>query len=163
MRLDSLMNTMFMNTIGTMSNAWNVVTGQNTGWRRPPGKNTYNYNSYQSSARPMYTGTQPSTRGSAQYRGVSPGVQPSASRRPPTVNYISYVFNTNYVYVGGLKSGQVGVHVNNGNNSMNGGNFGNYGNNGNSGSHSRYSNHGSNGNPANLMMNGNSQARPIQA
>lgn len=145
MRLDSFVNTALVNTMGVMSNTWNAFTGQRRGWRYPQVGKTYHYNSYQSNRRPNYAGTQPLNRGTVRYMGPPPRTQSSVSK-PPTINYVTYVFNTNYVTVGGVKSAQVGVHINNGNNSMNDGNFGNYGNNGNSGSHSGYSNQGTNGN-----------------
>lgn len=165
MRLDSFMNTVFTNTMGVMSDTWNAVTGQSIGWRYPQRSNTYNSNRYQSNQHPRYVGTQTSSRGTVRHSAPPRAPQPLVSTRPYTVNYISYVFNSNYVTVAGVKSAQVGVHINNGNDSMNDGNFGNYGNNGNSGSQSRYSNHGSNGNrqfSANRMPVGNGHARRLQ-
>ncbi|SFA86072.1 hypothetical protein SAMN03159342_00555 [Pseudomonas sp. NFPP04] len=127
MRLDSLMSTVLMNTLATIHTTWNVFTGQGRGGRWSG--NTLHYSRSQPSQQPRFS-----------------GAQPPALQQPSTVNHINYVFNTNYVSVGDVKSSQVGVHVNSGNGSMNNGNFGNYGNNGNSGSGSRYANHGSNGN-----------------
>jgi len=164
MRLDSLMSTVFTNTLATINTAWNVVMGQGTGGRC--GSNTYHYPGYQPSQRPRYAGVQPANHRIVQHRGRTPGAQPSVLKQPHTVNYIKYVFNTNYVRVGDVKSAQVGVHVNSGNGSMNNGNFGNYGNNGNSGSDSRYANHGSNGNlrnSASARFNQHRLAHGIQA
>jgi hypothetical protein len=144
MRLDSLMNTAVMNTLTTMSTAWNVVTGQSVGWSR--GGNASHYPSYQPSQRPRYAGIQAPNRGIAQHMGRAPWRQPLESKRPLTVTHNNYIFNIHYVSVRDVKSAQVGVHVNSGHGSMNNGNFGNYGNNGNSGSHSGYTNHGINGN-----------------